>query len=859
MRRWDARRTEHSERGRDVGRPESDIDPEQGPVQRFAGELRELRQKAGGITYRQMARQVEVSVSTLSRAAGGEQLPSLSVALAYVRACGGDEEEWQARWREAVTERARASTPLVDETVSAPYRGLTRFDVGDEELFFGRDEVANALARAVTEHRVVALFGPSGSGKSSLLRAGLAPRLRSLQGPNRPAALRILSPGEHPLRTHDAVCVPAPGQGDTWLVVDQFEEVFTLCHDPDERAGFIARLLAATEPGSRLRVVLGVRADFYGHCLSHPELATAIRESTVPVGPMDADALRAVIIKPAQARGLIVERALTTRLTEEAAGEPGGLPLLSHVLLETWRRSRGRTLTVAAYEAAGGLHGAIAQTAETIHAQLTSTQADLARLLLLRLITPGEGVPDTRRPAPRPELDLAEDSGDVNQVLDRLARARLITLDNGTVDLAHEALIIGWPRLRGWIDEDRERLRCHRRLTEAAQAWQELGHDPGALYRGTRLATAHEYFPQAHDHPDLNDVEREFLTASTTARDREAHAADRITRRLRRLTAALSLLLVLAVAAGLVAWHQSRTSNQQRTRAVAAQQTAVSRQLAAQSSALLDTNSDLASLLAIHAYRTAPTTEATASLYAAADLPLKYRLSGSAHVLSPDGLTLASVTDSQAVQLRDVASGKIRHTLAELDEPDVTVVFSPDSHTLATGAEDGTVRLWDAANGTLRRTLSGRDDPVARIAFTPNGRAIAVGSGDGSVSLWDVATGRLRHTITAHTNNVEAVVFSPDGRTLATSSVGRSVRLWDTATGKPLRTLRTRAAPYTAVAFSPDGRTLATGGEDNGAVRLWDMASDKSRRILTDHTGSVTAVVFSADGRTLATGGSDRS
>lgn len=348
-----------------MGRPETSLDPSAGPVQGFAYELRKLRQEAGGLSYRQMAKGAGYSVPTLSQAAAGEKLPSLPVTLAYVRACGGNVPQWERRWEE-VREAAALAQPR-DDKARPPYQGLARFEPDDHDRFFGRDTLVDVAQALVGEHRFTAVLGPSGSGKSSLLRAGLIPALRAQTGDL--AAIRILTPGEHPLRTHAPALQAADNDADTVVIIDQFEEVFTLCHDPAERAAFIDHLLAAREPASRLRIVIAVRADFYGRCAEHRTLADALTASSLLVGPMSPAELREAVVKPAQAAGLIVQRALTARLISEVKDEPGGLPLLSHVLLETWRRQRGRTLNMDAYEAAGGLHGAVAQSAETIHTQ----------------------------------------------------------------------------------------------------------------------------------------------------------------------------------------------------------------------------------------------------------------------------------------------------------------------------------------------------------------------------------------------------------------------------------------------------------------------------------------------------------
>ncbi|MGW0538482.1 nSTAND1 domain-containing NTPase [Streptomyces sp. NPDC003032] len=848
-----------------MGRREKPIDPGAGPVQRFAFELRKLRQEAGSPTYREMAQGATYSIAALARAAAGESVPSLPLTLAYVKACGGNLQEWERRWHAVRDEEAAQPRAMAVEAADPPYRGLARFEPGDHAWFFGRSRLTDNLAALAHACRCVTVLGPSGSGKSSLLRAGLIPRLQNIQGPAlRPAAIRIFTPGPQPVHDHQKLFTPAEGPGDTWLVVDQFEETFTLCNDPGQQREFVSLVLSAREPGSRLRVVLGVRADFYARCLEYEGLAKVLGEASLPVGPMTPDELRDVIVKPAAAEGLIVERALTARLIKETRDAPGGLPLLSHTLLETWRRRCGRTLTLDGYEAAGGIHGAISQTAEDLYTRLTPPQAETARRILLRLITPGEGAPDTRRPIERAELATthrAAPDSDPVAVLQRLARARLVTLDDANAELAHEALITAWPRLRRWIEEDRDTLRTLRRLTEAARAWSDLDQDPGALYRGTRLATAEEAFATSDASKDLTTLERDFLTASTTAHDHERRAAARITRRMRRFTGTLAVLLVLALTAGLIAWNQYRTSEQQRHKAVTAQQAAQSRELAARAVQLSGQRPEAAMILALKAYRKAPTTEARGSLLSAYAHFYANQFTGHSKLVastafSADGRILATASMDRSVKLWDARSHRLVATLTGHTDFVNTVAFSPDGHTLASAGNDRSVKLWDARSHRLLATLTGHTNTVEGLTFSPDGQMLASAGSDRTVRLWDVRTHRERAVLTGHTEGVLRLAFSPDGRTLASAGMGRTTRLWDVSSHKTLAVLAGRAGAVNAVAFSPDGRTLATAGNDR-SVKLWDVRSRRLLAALTGHTHDVQEVAFSPDGRMLASGSID--
>ena len=473
--------------------------------------------------------------------------------------------------------RERTELYVVDEPPDpsapevCPFRGLAPFDAAHAEYFFGRERlVAGLVARLVGSTRL-AVFGPSGSGKSSVLRAGLLPALANgvLPGSQRWRQV-LIRPGEHPLaELGRALARLAPdeseGDGDDplaaalgslapderlVLAVDQFEEVFTACRDEAERAAFAAALVAAADdPDQRVVVVLAIRADFYGRCAEHRALAAQISANQVLVGPMSREELGRAIELPAKRAGLRVEPQLVSALIDDVADQPGGLPLLSTALLELWEERSGRTLREASYAASGGVSGAVARLAERAYRRLTEPQRERARAILLRLSDAEETAP-VRRRVPLAELETERDE-DAAAALAVLTESRLVTVDEGTVEVAHEALLSEWPRLRAWLDDDAEGRRLHQHLIHAAAEWQGAGRDPAELYRGARLASALEWAAEHEREP--NELERAFLDESRAASEREAERQRRTNRRLRALLAGVGVLLAAAVVAGVIA------------------------------------------------------------------------------------------------------------------------------------------------------------------------------------------------------------------------------------------------------------------------------------------------------------------
>ncbi|MFI5549266.1 helix-turn-helix domain-containing protein [Streptomyces sp. NPDC051738] len=828
-----------------MGRPELPVDPAAGPVQRLAHDLRELRRSAGGVSYRAMAKKAGFSVTTLAKAASGERLPSLAVLQAYVQACGADPVPWEARWAEA--EALAGEERQEDADAAPPYRGLARFEPDDRELFFGRDRLIDELSELACGSPFAVVFGASGSGKSSLLRAGLIPLLREkIAQQGRKAVLRILTPGERPAATYGHLLTPTADDPESWVVVDQFEEVFTLCRERAERDRFLDLLLTARDPGSRLRVLIAVRSDFYARCAEHPRLAEALHGSGLLVRAMTADELREAVIGPAQAAGLIVERTLTARIVEDVLDEPGGLPMLSHALLETWRRRKGRMLILDAYEAAGGVRGAIAASAEEAYAELSPAQAHAARHLLLRMVEPGQGNADTRRPLSWEEMAGWEDP-EVRAIVGRLVRARLLTTDDDGVQLAHEALITCWPRLREWIDADRERLRHHRQLTDAARTWLEHDRDPGTLYRGTRLARAEELF--AGDdcgYDGLTSEETAFLVTAAEQRSTEERAATRARRRSRTLTASLCAVLAVALVVGLTAVRLRQDSEKQTTDTAA-------RRVAAVADALRTTDPRTAMLLGVAAWRISELPESRRALLGAlaqreldnftdpapGDEPNRF--------LDSSGRTLLSIGDNtwrtwDVGTHRRIASGPVPHG--------AILGAGPGGRVLVIRTAQQTQRLWDT------RTRRWIGDPLPfrdTVSFGASGRNYLVRSPDDNrAGLYSVADGHL--TFRTPSTGEDVADAAADDGLLAVCPRGRAPQVWDTSA----RTVRPGAWTSARGLCGGDrtllrltgGRLLALAGD---RVRVWDPASGRKLADVV-HPGVVTAAV-SADGSFLATGG----
>ncbi|WP_432973860.1 hypothetical protein [Dactylosporangium sp. CA-233914] len=849
--------------------------------QEFLAALKRLRHGSGH-TIRDLAQMIgaqdpahSVSSSTLGGWFTGAHLPTRKLTGAFVGLLGVLGEKDEARVAEwlAALDRVRAQPGPRPAAAPSPFRGLSPYEVEHARFFHGRESLLADLLTTVEQRQgaPVIVVGPSGSGKSSLLRAGLIPAWGG-------RGYVLFTPGERPLRTLSAH-LGADDPAGRLIVVDQLEELFTLCADAAERAAFVAALHAlAAAPNA---VVYGLRADFFAQVMRLPELSAVLQHGQVIVGPMTEPELRQAITQPAQLAQLTVVPELVEVLlrdlaprqdTDGRAGhEPGALPLLSHALLATWQQASGRTLTVEDYRATGGIQGAIAQTAEETFAALDGeAERTTARRLFLRLVHTDDETADARRKVLHSELVQPATGAVVTEVVQRFAAARLLTVDGDTVEITHEALLWSWPRLREWLDADQTWRRYHRRLAAAARHWEETGRSIDGLYRGGILQLAQE---STEGHRDqLSGVEHAFLEASLG--DQLARQVTERRRATRWLVLIAAVVVLALLAAGVFGYaievRRAGAAEQARAEVAAAQSS--SRQIAAKADRLREQDVSLAQLLALAAYRVSPTPEARSSvLNATAAQAVTRRRSPAGPVKSvtatADGRLVATGTDAGPVQLwtTGLAAGRV---LTGPAQSIVSLAFTP-AGILAGGGKEHTVFLWSTAGGDQPvGRAAGPTDEVLTVATSPDGTVLAAASADGHVYLWNIRDPARPVLIATLPSGAPAaargLAFTPDGRTLASGGYDSDVRLWDLANpARPVlaATMTEPTSKVFAVAVSPDGRHLAAGTGAEHNVYRWDI-TDPRRPVpdgppLSGPASWINTLGYSPDGGTLAAGSSD--
>jgi WD40 repeat protein/transcriptional regulator with XRE-family HTH domain len=897
--------------------------------------LTELRTRSGR-SLRDVGRAIGSGPSTVGDWCRARTLPFPSQDAVFARMLEELDVPDTGPWLEALV-RVRGGPRRARREGTAPYRGLDAFRAEDAEWFFGRDDLVERtlkrLARLLdggpapgygtgdgvadgtadgegpatrngtaadnglgARPRLLFVVGPSGSGKSSLLHAGVVPRLRADGLP-----VATITPGGRPLAALEA----AIGCDDPALVlvVDQLEELFTLTDDEQEQEAFLAALARfAASPDGRRAVVAGLRIDFYPHVAAAGPLAPALQDNQVLVGPMSRAELTAAVVEPARRAGFAVEDNLVALVLNDfippgsIAGrhDPGSLPLLSHALLETWHHAARGRMTVEDYRAAGGIRRAVEDSAEHAFGELSDGDRARARQVFLRLVRVDRHGVATRRAAPYAELaGLAPDGGgadgssgpdgpageaggatataEMPPLVAPFVDARLVTAHESTVELAHEALLAAWPRLRGWIEEDRDGLVLHRRISEATQVWLDHDRDRSALARGARLDSMQQWVEgDAQRH--LNRDERDFLAASAASAADAERARQRRARRLRALTATVAVLGLLAGALAVLANHQ-------RSDAVAARDQALSRQLAVAGEQLRDVDPTMAAQLAVRGFQVAPTTQARSTLLESADLPVATRYTGGpgpmAVAASPGGgLVATSNSVDGTVQLftQGAGGGLVRAGVVEPADPDVDVdvyalVLTPDEDVLVVGDTAPAIGLWDVSDPAAPRRivapLAGPSGPIQRLDITADGAELAAsGEGDG-IFRWDITDPeRPRRLPTIPSETVSwGLAYSPDGRHLAFGQDTGEIRLWRLGPEpREVQDLRMGERAVFTVAFAPDGRTLVGGAQD-GEARAWDIADPAAPEPIelpeNRFRAWVNVAAFSPDGTHLVAGSSD--
>ncbi len=800
-----------------------------------------------------------------------------------------------------------------------PYRGLFAFGEDNAANFFGREAFTERLLDTVQKQPMTAIIGASGSGKSSVVFAGLVAHLRQ----NPEWHIINFRPGAHPyqslaaaltaqlipnqskakhqqaasqlasqLQQQKEALIPLlqtlleqqPTAKRILIVSDQFEEIYTLCADQQLRRDFLDLLLTALDVTEFRQMqlftfVLTLRTDFLSQALTYRPFADALQNADIKLGPMTRRELSQAIANPARRYGLLFETGLVARILDDVGDEPGNLPLLQFALTELWEKAREGYLTHQGYDAIGGVEGALARYADREFSQLSATEQQQARQVFIQMVRPGAGTEDTRRLAGRGEL------GESNwQLVQKLADARLVVTSlapNGqeTVEVVHEALIRGWGQLRTWMEADRAFRAWQERLRAALRQWQMSQQDGDALLRGAILAEAEGWL--AEREAFLGREERFFIgeslklrTAAQQAQEQErldrqqAEAQARFARRLGQLSLALVIMIVLVLIFAFTAVNSTRiaqgnaaTSSANEAAAIALRQASEFSQatsVAAEATARADAG--LRATAEVIADREREDAEVNAQNAISAQETAVF----SANKLA----TAVAIAEQNALEAENQSRLVAARELAGIatdqlnSDPQLALLLSLEAINLTevihlAAPESAEDALFRAMQASqLQRIFSGHTDGINVAVFSPDGRLLATVSQDTDVKLWDIASGQEIATLTSHARPINAVAFSPDGSLLATAGDDGFIILWNLSTLELVTVLNGQDGAVNDILFHPtENRLLA--GYASSAIRLWDTANRRSLLRLLGHTDSIQAVTYNSDGSRFASGGAD--
>ena len=827
-----------------------------------------------------------------------------SINIARKKLQGLETEYPCASWLPIIVQNLLATPPTwqsMGAVANCPYRGLAAFKEQDAPYFYGRETVTQQLVAAVKTKNLVAVVGASGSGKSSVVFAGLIPQLKR----NKSNSWQIVSfrPGNHPLESLAIALAQGMNNGNRLqelelevelkrdvydglrlrtlsnfleslisvspksrfvLIADQFEELYTLCHDTEERRIFLDNLLDAVSVVPGFTLVLTLRADFFGEALFYRPLSNALQDAQVNLSPMTIEELAATIEKPADSFNVQLEPGLTQRLIDVVLQSPSHLPLLEFTLTQLWHKQQQGWLTHIAYTDIGGVEIALANHAEAIYAQLSPTDKERVQQIFIQLVQPTETNTDIRR------LAIREEVGEDNwNLVTRLADARLVVTNRNeitkieTVEIIHETLINNWRRLKQWMKVDAEFRLWQEQLRVAMRQWENSGKDVDALWRGKPLNDAEEWLLQRSNQISIS--EQNFINLSVELRDREQQEKINTKKRLLLGLAGGLVGSLLLTSVALWQWQQAESQRQQA-------QFSELKSLSSSAKLLFNSGNEVESFVTIlvvieklqklkYLDWTTKITLLTSAQSTISQIRKYNNLQGhegdvSSVSFSPNGQILASASQDTTIKIWQ-KNGRLLQTLKGHKDNVFKVIFSPDSQILTAASFDNTISFWRynfttglfAEQPFLRLS---EPDKIWAVALSPNGKTIATANQNGQVKLWTI-TGKLIQTIPAHNQKIWSMSFSPDGRTFATASADKTIKLW-TLGGKLIKTLQSHSDEVLSINFSPDG-TMASASKDK-TVKLWNIAG-QLLYTLEGHTDEVLDVRFSPDGKLLASASVD--